>query len=131
MGNSTAPPTRAATTTSGTIFDVTPQGSLTTLSSFCCQTIYAAGDEPSGLTETAGGVLYGTTALRGLDQCQLDPTQTGGCGTIFQVGPGRQLTTLYNFSGPDGPVPGGLVQGTDGNLYGTTSIGGLQLAAIY
>ena len=115
---------QGGTTTSGTIFDVTPQGSLTTLNSFCCHTIYTAGDAPSGLTETADGVLYGTTALSGLDQCQIDITQTGGCGTIFQVGLSGELTTLYNFSGPDGASPGGLMQGTDGNLYGTTSIGG-------
>src|SRR6266851_2549437 len=32
------------------------------------------------------------------------------------------LTTLYSFSGPDGANPaGGLVQGVDGNFYGTTS----------
>src|SRR5579863_1036968 len=40
---------QGGTTTSGTIFDVTSQGSLTTLNSFCCHTIYTAGDEPSGL----------------------------------------------------------------------------------
>ncbi len=115
---------QGGTTTSGTIFDVTPQGSLTTLNSFCCHTIYTAGDAPSGLAETADGVLYGTTALSGLDTCQIDIMQTGGCGTIFQFGLNGELTTLYNFSGPDGASPGGLMLGTDGNLYGTTSIGG-------
>ncbi len=106
-------------TSSGTLFDVTPLGSLTTLNSFCCQNNYVAGDAPSGLTQTSSGVLYGTTQLSGLAQCQIDPSQTAGCGTIFQVGPGGQLTSLYNFSGPDGFGPGGLIEGTDGNLYGT------------
>jgi len=47
--------------------------------------------------------------------------ETAGCGTIFQLGLDGELTTLYNFSGPDGANPGGLVQGTDGNLYGMTA----------
>jgi uncharacterized repeat protein (TIGR03803 family) len=115
---------QGGTTSSGTIFDVTSQGSLTTLSSFCCQSIYAAGDAPGGLTLAADGVLYGTTALSGSSQCQIDMSQTGGCGTIFEVSLAGELTTLYNFSGPDGASPGGLMQGADGNLYGTTSIGG-------
>ena len=115
---------QGGSTSSGTLFDVTPQGSLTTLNSFCCRNNYLAGDAPGALVETASGVLYGTTALSGSNQCQLDSTQTGGCGTIFQVGPSGQLTTLYNFSGPDGSAPGDLIQGTDGNLYGTTGAGG-------
>ncbi len=115
---------QGGTKSSGTLFDVNPQGSLTTLYSFCCQSTYLVGVYPSVLTQSAGGVLYGTTGLGGLSQCQISPTQTGGCGAIFQVAPGGQLSTLYNFSGPDGFSPNSLVQGTDGNLYGTTSAGG-------
>jgi len=48
-----------------------------------------------------------------------------GCGTIFQLGPGGQLIYLYSFSGSDGEFPyEPLVQGTDGNLYGTVNGGG-------
>ena len=116
---------QGGTKSSGTVFDVTPQGSLTTLSSFCCQSNYAAGVYPSALTQSAGGVLYGTTGFSGLTQCSISLTgEMAGCGTIFQVSLGGQLTTLYNFKGADGSIPNGLLQGTDGNLYGTTSTGG-------
>src|SRR5216117_2691203 len=38
---------------------------------------------------------------------------------------GVALTTLHSFSGSDGANPaGGLVQGADGNFYGTTSDNG-------
>jgi uncharacterized repeat protein (TIGR03803 family) len=39
--------------------------------------------------------------------------------------PAQTFTTLFNFDSTDGAdAYGGLVQGTDGNLYGTTSGGG-------
>ena len=116
---------QGGTKSAGTAFDVTSQGSLTTLYSFCCQSNYVTGDAPSGLTQAADGVMYGTTGLSGLSTCQISATgETAGCGTIFQLGLDGELTTLYNFSGPDGANPGGLVQGTDGNLYGMTGAGG-------
>jgi uncharacterized repeat protein (TIGR03803 family) len=59
----------------------------------------------------------------------MDVGGANGSGTIFKITLSGTLTTLYNFcaqSGcPDGQYPGGgLVQGTDGNLYGTTDDGG-------
>ena len=49
----------------------------------------------------------------------------GGWGTVFRMTADGTLTTLYSFGYDDGAYPrAGLVQATDGNLYGTTSEGG-------
>jgi len=65
------------------------------------------------LIETADG-FYGTTYQGG----------SASKGTIFRISSGGTLTTLHNFSGPDGAYPeASLLEGTDGNLYGTTSSG--------
>jgi len=72
------------------------------------------------------GNLYGTTFQGGTGAgC---PYSTG-CGTIYQLTAAGGLSTLYDFcSQPnctDGEAPyGGLAQGPNGNLYGTTTIGG-------
>jgi uncharacterized repeat protein (TIGR03803 family) len=49
----------------------------------------------------------------------------GGSGTVFEMTPAGKVTFIYEFdkthgAGPIGPV----IQGTDGNFYGTTSEGG-------
>ena len=79
----------------------------------------------AGLVQATDGNLYGTTAYGGLQNCY----ERVGCGTVFKITPSGTLTTLYSFcsqSGcPDGAYPcAGLVQATDGNLYGTTFEGG-------
>ena len=71
-----------------------------------------------GIMQASDGSLYGTTA----------GGSGVGLGTIFKLTLGGGLTTLYDFcSQPnctDGYQPQGtLVQGTDGNLYGTTFSG--------
>ena len=45
-------------------------------------------------------------------------------GTVFSLDLAGTLTTLHQFSGADGANPSGVIQGTDGRLYGTTSKGG-------
>ena len=49
-----------------------------------------------------------------------------GLGTVFKLTPGGVLTTLVEFTGTAGSNLGeypsaGLVQGRDGNFYGTTA----------
>jgi uncharacterized repeat protein (TIGR03803 family) len=46
-------------------------------------------------------------------------------GTVFEITPSGALTALHSFNVTDGSAPdAGLVQGTDGNFYGTTQMGG-------
>jgi uncharacterized repeat protein (TIGR03803 family) len=102
----------------GTIFAVAPGGGLTTLYSFCSQSACPKGPFAS-LIQANDGNLYGTTYEGG----------AYGWGAIVKIAPNGSLTTLYSFCSqkgcPDGFFPASaLVQGTDGNLYGTTSGGG-------
>jgi uncharacterized repeat protein (TIGR03803 family) len=80
------------------------------------------GAEPVGvLVQGYDGNFYGTTYFGGTGaRC------SGGCGTVFKITPAGVETVLYNFTGdPDGAYPDtGLTLGTDGNFYGTTSVGG-------
>jgi uncharacterized repeat protein (TIGR03803 family) len=105
----------------GTIFKITPGGTLTTLHSFDA----TDGDEPlGGLVQATNGELYGTTFSGGdarNAQCE------GGCGTVFAITTSGALTTLDRFDGKNGNGPEeALVQGTDGNLYGATLFGGAK-----
>ena len=94
----------------GTVFRITPAGAFTSLFSFSG----ANGSGPAaGLIRGNDGNLYGTTQYGGAN---------GDNGTVFRITTSGALTSLYSFSGPDGNFPvAGLVQGGDGNFYGTTS----------
>lgn len=75
----------------------------------------------AGLTVDAEGNLYGTTGGDGVRTF----------GTVFKLthnNSGWTVHTLYNFQGGhDGAVPyAGVAVGPDGNLYGTTTAGGLN-----
>ena len=103
----------------GTIFKMTADGAVTTLRNFSG----ADGSWPvAPLMEASNGNFYGTTAQGGPAS---SICVTTGCGTVFEITPEGVLTTLHYFAGPDGLSPSGaLIQGSDGNLYGTTSSGG-------
>jgi uncharacterized repeat protein (TIGR03803 family) len=97
----------------GTLFKVTTNGLLTTLISFNG----TDGSFPyAGVVQDENGNFYGVTSGGGGQ----------GAGTIFKWSSGGIFTTLYSFTGgTDGAQPvGGLMQGGDGNFYGTTAYGG-------
>jgi uncharacterized repeat protein (TIGR03803 family) len=109
----------------GTIFRMSPSGTLTTLHTFCAQTGCADGIYPQVSLQASDGNLYGTTASGG---ASANCTNSLGCGTIFKLTPSGKLTTLYNFCAQtnctDGANPTGLIQAANGELYGTTFAGG-------
>jgi uncharacterized repeat protein (TIGR03803 family) len=115
----------------GTIFKITPSGTLTTLYNFCSQSGCTDGELPAaGLVQATNGDFYGTTTTGGANNnagCGFSGMP--GCGTVFKVTPGGTLTTLYSFCSQSGCTDGenpfaGLVQATHGDLYGTTLHGG-------
>ncbi len=121
---------------SGTVFKLTPGGTLTTLYNFCSQTNCTDGSDPQGLlVQASNGNFYGTTYLGGT-QCISGNQANTGCGTVFEVSSSGTFTSVYSFCSVvvaglcnDGVQPlGGLVQGTDGNFYGTTPYGGNNAA---
>jgi len=123
----------------GTVFKITPAGALSTLYSFCAVSSTAPGELPcldgtvpqNALIQAADGNLYGTTNGGGLGNCS-DPQGNCTGGTVFRITPTGSLTTLYSFCSQtnctDGSTPAGLVQGNDGNFYGTTEYGGLAVS---
>ena len=100
----------------GAVFKITRAGALTTLYSFTGD--YDGACPRGSLVQVADGNLYGATQFRGFNGY--------GYGTIFKITRTGKLTTLHRFDGTHGMWPtGGLVQASDGNLYGTTQFGGL------
>ena len=99
----------------GTVFKVTPLGLFSVLHVF---TNGADGGTPrAGLLLGSDGNFYGTTSTGA----------TGDAGTVFQLTPAGVLTTLHSFNAAqgEGVSPAApLVNGGDGNLYGTTLAGG-------
>lgn len=106
----------------GTVYKMTPQGTLTTLHEFCSLPNCGDGQQPQDaeLVQATDGNFYGTTEFGGAN----------AYGTVFRITPSGTLTTLYSFCSQtgcsDGRVPlAGMVQATDGNLYGATNGGGV------
>lgn len=106
----------------GTLFQLTPAGTLTTVYTFATLTKKNTGSTPTdGLVEGADGYLYGTTTKDGFN----------GYGTIFKILPGTSGTPirLVDFTGDGGTKsginPSALMRASDGNFYGVTEGGGL------
>lgn len=121
----------------GAAFELTPQANGT----FKQTVIYSFGGYPvdgagpsAGLIFDAAGSLYGTTAHGGSSSnCKGALLKPVGCGTVFElvptVGGGWQEQMLHSFAGStsDGAIPAGnLIMDVSGNLYGTTTYGGLK-----
>jgi uncharacterized repeat protein (TIGR03803 family) len=110
----------------GTVFKITAAGKLTTLYSFCPGEICTDGMHPNaGLVQASNGNFYGTTLYGG----------PNGDGNIFEITPAGKLTSIYLFCPqvsicPDGSAPyAGLVQASNGRLYGATTAGGIGSCA--
>ena len=99
----------------GTIFEFTPEGAFTTLHTF---DITDGANPVTALIQATDGNFYGTTSGTG----SRGTCSGNNCGCVFQLTPDGTLTTLHSFDKTDGMNPAAaLVQGTDGNIYGTTN----------
>ena len=102
----------------GTVYKMTLDGKLTTLYSFCTTNECPDGAEPGGIIQASDGNLYGTTIGAAIQDS----------GTLFRVSPTGEFTVLHYFCSAancvDGYEQSTPIQGIDGNLYGTTRLGG-------
>lgn len=101
----------------GTVFKLTRSGTLTTIHAFDS---FKNGIYPEApLVQAANGALYGTTTGGG---------HSDGEGTIFRITTDDVFTLVYRFCSENvrGGGPSGLIEGPDGNFYGTTEFGGSQ-----
>jgi uncharacterized repeat protein (TIGR03803 family) len=96
----------------GTVYTITPEGTLTTILEG------AVTNKFPDVSLESGGLFYGTTLVGG----------TNNDGTIFTITTAGTLTTLHQFSGTngvaDGAVPEHLIKGAVGTFYGSTLFGG-------
>jgi uncharacterized repeat protein (TIGR03803 family) len=115
--------TGGGTSRGGTVFRITPGGTLATLYNFCSQSLCTDGSAPGPLIQAADGEFFGTTAGGGAYS-----GYDGNGGSVFKMTPSGTLTTLYSFCAQpgctDGYYPAGLVQATNEDFYGTTVYGG-------
>jgi uncharacterized repeat protein (TIGR03803 family) len=113
----------------GTVFKMSASGELTSLYSFGSvqdtNGLPQDGSGPNGLVQGSDGYFYGTTQYGGAYTVPFGL----GYGTVFRISTNGVLTSLYSFGAQDtnGVIldstypAGGLVQGSDGYFYGTTS----------
>jgi uncharacterized repeat protein (TIGR03803 family) len=107
------------TNSGGTVFKMSPTGTVTTIYNFCAQAGCPDGKTPlAGLVLANNGTFYGTTSSGG----QYD------YGTAFSITSAGALTTLHSFNlSVDGAyLVAGLVEATNGTFYGATGEGGVH-----
>jgi uncharacterized repeat protein (TIGR03803 family) len=112
----------------GTVYEITPSGSVSVLYNFCCVGGGTDGYDPyAGVIFDTAGNLYGTTYQGG----------THNLGTVFELTPSGGGTwtesILYSFAGgSDGGGPTGtLTRDSSGNLYGTTNSQGINGGTVF
>jgi uncharacterized repeat protein (TIGR03803 family) len=106
----------------GSIYKVDPTGKVTFLYNFRGQPDGAMA--MPGLVRDGSGNLYGTTEYGG----------TYNFGAVFKLDPEGNETILHSFAGSpnDGEAPfAGLIADSQGNLYGSTSDGGLGYGTVF
>lgn len=104
----------------GTVFKMTPTGTLSSLYSFTNST----DDSVPVYTTLLGqdGNMYGVSVGQ----------YNGQYGSFFRVTSSGAFTVLHDFAYTDGTDPNLPTQGTDGNFYGTTIFGGTKnLGVVY
>jgi len=99
----------------GTVFTITLKEEFTVIHQFNnTDGAYPYG----GLILGTDGNFYGQTDLGGA-------SAYGAFGTVYKMTPSGKVTRLHSFEQTDGDNPiSNLVEGTDGNFYGTASYGG-------
>ena len=122
---------------SGTVYRMTPNGKYTVLYNFgaCSQSSCPDGGGSSGLVQAANGNFYGVTVSGGANNsfyCSLGKSGSFGCGTVYELTSAGQFRVIHNFCSVTNCTDGayalaGLTSATDGNLYGTTALGGANL----
>ena len=112
----------------GTVFQLTPSGTLTVLHTFIPDIVahsgpptHDGGAPAAGLLLASDGYLYGTAAGGG---------GSGGMGVVFRMSQGGAYTIMHVFSAnPPAPLIDGrtprapLIEGADGTLIGVTTAG--------
>jgi len=112
--------TSQVTSGNGAVIVILPKTGLKKTPLYTFQGIENGGYPVGGLVQASDGNFYGTTSTGGANSQG---------GTVFKMTPAGKLKTIYSFCAKpnctDGRDPeASLIQGTDGNLYGTTTFGG-------
>ena len=96
----------------GVVFRIAKNGSgFQVLHHFCSLANCADGTTPVGLILAKNGIFYGSAALGGAH----------GFGALFKMTPNGTLTILHSLDGVnDAYEPSAIIQGVDGNFYGTS-----------
>ena len=111
---------RAVGDLNGMIFKLTPSGTFTPIYHFQD----GKGTHATTLVQGADGNFYGTAAGDSSGGFFNHPAAMHNSGIFFRLTPAGIFTVLYTFTGgADGSLPNALVQGKDGNFYGSTFCG--------